>query len=413
MARNRGGSQQGGDENSEVMIVIASLMIAFAGWYLLHAKIAGFVLGLRQLEVALISLGTSKLDPIADWMRVIDRRVVTLSDLGTVSTLVGSYVRWIAVPVLAYMGVRLYRRSPTEKFKTVHTCDSLPLAVAHLYPWMKISTKLDFGRMDPDVGPWAYAKTERGFAREYKIWNERGEYNPDRAAEVFAQQLGTPWIGYTNLKPHAKALFAMLAARVNKDFGTSDDLLKQLAESAANGKVDYTGVDELAAKHKDTKLVRRVIDQHAYESTVLMQMLDRARGGATGKDYLPPNWFLWLKGVDRRLWYALSDVGRQTFHVESAGVAAHWLAERMRKKALQMPFVQTAVDGLKGELAKFTLEGDLEDDEGIVISAPDIQIKQAPVRKIPTPEEADRMRAERALSGASAPRIEDFPLQGK
>ena len=38
--------------------------------------------------------------------------------------------------------------------------------------------------------------------------------------------------------------------------------------------------------------------------------------------------FLWLKPVDRRMWYMLNCVGRQTAVAEIAGLFAHWQAEK-------------------------------------------------------------------------------------
>ncbi len=46
--------------------------------------------------------------------------------------------------------------------------------------------------------------------------------------------------------------------------------------------------------------------------------------------------FLWLKPIDRRLWYMLNTVGRQTPFAEVAGPYAHWLAEREMGKRILM-----------------------------------------------------------------------------
>jgi intracellular multiplication protein IcmP len=390
----KGGGQPQPESNNEILLAGAIAIFVFLGWFLLHTKIATFILFIRGLEMSVIALVTDQLDPLRTWMSKINRAAVTLKDIWLVSNSVGAYVRWLTTPFLIGMGYWLYNNSPTERFRRTYTDRTLPTAVADLFPWMKISTKIDFSTMDPEVGPWAFAETERMFARKHKIKNERGEFDPVRAEQVFVKQFGNMWINYKNLKPHAKALFAMLAARLNKDFKTSDLMLRQLGFGAAEGTMNYDGVDELAAKYMDTKPVKRILRQHAYESTVLMQMLDQARGK---KDYLPPNWFLWLKGVDRRLWYSLADVGRHTVHVESAGVFAHWLTERARKKSLQMPFVLTAVAGLESELKKLTDDGDMELSDDL----DDLEINNATAIDIPSPEEAELLRAQRAIQGGA------------
>jgi len=58
-------------------------------------------------------------------------------------------------------------------------------------------------------------------------------------------------------------------------------------------------------------------------------MLEKARSNGV----LPPNWFRWLKTVDRVTWYALNDLGLDVASVEAAGIRAHWLAESMARNA--------------------------------------------------------------------------------
>ena len=374
MAKAKGPPGQQGDTN-EALVLVAIFLIALLLWWAFKARIAAIVLSVRLFESYFISFFTGELDDLRSWMRGINRRSVTGLDLFVVSQKVGWYVRFLTAPVLIYLGYRLSKLSPLDRFKRKFTHETLPPAQADLFPWMKISTEIDFLKMDPEVGPWALSKTERIFAREYKLRDANGVLSHERTERVFIKQLGNIWLGYKRMKPHYRALFAMLAARVNRDFRASDELIRQLARSAATGTIDLTGVDEMAAKYIDSKPVKRAIREHAYERTILMTLLERVRGN--GKDPLPPNWFLWLKGVDRGLWYALSNVGRVAPQVEAGGVFCHWLAEKARRKRLEMPWVKNAVLGLEGELKKFTEDGDrdLSDDEE------EITVKRPPVPK--------------------------------
>lgn len=403
--------QQSNGENNEVMMVIGVALLCIVVWWTFKAKFAGMILGAKLLEAYFISFFTRDLDDLRLWMGGIDRRLVTLKDLFTVSQMVGSYVRFVTVPLLAYLGYRLYKQSPTEKFKRKFNQHTLPLAEADLYPWMKISTKINFDEMDPEKGPWAYAKTERMFTREHKLRDEKGGLNKEKATRVFIKQIGPLWMGYGRMRPHVKALFALFASRLARDFGASDRLLKQLAESAANGKLDYTGVDSLAKKYMESKPLIKLIKWHAYERTLLMSMLFDSRGGDTGKDALPPNFFLWLKGVDRPLWYTLADVGRKTPHVESAGVFAHWITERTRRKKLEMPFVENAVKGLEIELGKLTENGDedLDDEQDLIVVKRPPSLPPPPPPPPPPPTRGAPRSSGREARGA--PRGES-PLDG-
>lgn len=402
MAKKHQPAAGGNGDSNEGMIVVGLGLIAFMMWMAYHTRVANLILGIRGMEAWVISLFTYQLEETRAWMKYVPRSTVTMGQLVDVSNQIGSYIRWIATPLMLGLGVWLFRKSPTERFKRIYSDKTLPPVVAKLYPWMQISVSNDFSSMDTNKGNWAVARTERQFARQHKLRNERGEIDKDRAAAVFIKQLGPVWLGYNGLKPHAKAIFAMLAARINKDFGAGDKMLMQLATSAAAGKLDMTGVDEMAKKYMESKPIKRLIAAHAYERTILMSMLLVARGGETGKDYLPPNWFLWLKGMDRPLWYALADVGRKTPHVESAGVFCHWLTERTRKKRLEMPWVRNAVDGLIGELAKYVNDDDMQEglSEHDELLEPD---DLPPAPDLPTPENAEL--AFKTGRGSSLPKL--------
>jgi intracellular multiplication protein IcmP len=392
MAKKNAGPGPEKGENNEILLIVGIIAVCFILWTAFHDKFAAIILAIRYGEASVIGLFTSNLDDLKVWIKHVDRKTVSVGELYEASVLTGDYIRWISAPVLVGLGVWLMRHSPTERFRRKFTDVTLPKAEADLYPWMRISTKLDFPKMDTEKGNWAMAKTERQFVRLHKLRSATGEIDREKAETVFVKQLGNLYLGYRSMKPHMRALFVLFAIRINRDFKTGDKILIQLARSASDGKIDYTGIEEVAKKNMETKKVKRVMAKHAYERTMLMSMLEEARGGPRGKDYLPPNWFLWLKGVDRPLWYALSDVGRETPHVECAGVFGHWLAEKTRGKRLEMPFVKNAAEGLALEISKFTNddeeESDLSDEEEL------LEVRTAPpAPKIPTPKELEAIRA--------------------
>jgi intracellular multiplication protein IcmP len=176
---------------------------------------------------------------------------------------------------------------------------------------------------------------------------KRGQTN-----KVFIMQLGPLWHSVDRLPPHVRALFAIFAGRHNSDPGAVA-LLKQLSSSATT-KLDFTGVDQLLKKYIDTKPVQQVIQSHAYILTVMASMLVLARldGVQASAD------FLWLKPLDRRLWYTLNTVGRQTPFTEVAGIFAHWVAEKELGKKLQIPMVEEATNALELALKEIIYKPD-------------------------------------------------------
>jgi intracellular multiplication protein IcmP len=61
--------------------------------------------------------------------------------------------------------------------------------------------------------------------------------------------------------------------------------------------------------------------------------------------------FLWLRGVDRDLWYSLNNLGRRSFHSEGAGALAHYMAEDIAGKAVPGARLETAIGALNQYLA--------------------------------------------------------------
>jgi intracellular multiplication protein IcmP len=85
-----------------------------------------------------------------------------------------------------------------------------------------------------------------------------------------------------------------------------------------------------------------------------MALLNEARLKA---GVLAPAQFVWLKLVDRRLWYALHSLGFETdgfgryLHpnprIEAAGARDHWVAERIAGRPLLKPEIERALNAAR------------------------------------------------------------------
>jgi intracellular multiplication protein IcmP len=155
--------------------------------------------------------------------------------------------------------------------------------------------------------------------------------------------MGPPFEDLNKMPIHAKALFAIFAARANNDGAGAAKLTMEIAASSAGGKMDFSGAMPLLRKHYNTKAIAQILGQHAYLYTMLPSILTLAR--TTG--VLPPSDFLWLKPLDRRLWFMLNCTGRRTPYVEIAGPFSHWLAEKALKRKITQPMVDGAIKGLE------------------------------------------------------------------
>jgi intracellular multiplication protein IcmP len=210
--------------------------------------------------------------------------------------------------------------------------------------------------------------TEWEFSNLHQIADPKvQELDREKARTVFVTQLGPRWNGVNALPKHAKALYAAFALFIVGDRKEGERVLRKMAKTFAEGEkeggiraglkaMDTSFVDAALAKHGDHPLLRRVLTQHAYVFTVMATMLQIARSAGV----LASAMFIWLKPVDRRLWYTLNNTGRYAFHVECAGIMAHWLWEKTVGEACPTPMVEKALDGLSMALKEYC-EDDSED----------------------------------------------------
>jgi intracellular multiplication protein IcmP len=96
-------------------------------------------------------------------------------------------------------------------------------------------------------------------------------------------------------------------------------------------------------KYQNTELVQDIVVKHAYMLSVLGALLVAARLDGV----VPSSEFLWLKPVDRRLWYMLNSMGRQTPYVEVGGPFAHWRAEKEMGRRSLVPMIDEAIKALE------------------------------------------------------------------
>jgi intracellular multiplication protein IcmP len=367
-AQQQGGGQ--GDSSSGMLWSIAALFAAMAGvWYGFKNYIVYYFFKLKLFEISMLAHFTHNLDDVRYSMLTADPNNVDFNFLANVGSAVGYYLRIPCIILIAFLAVLVFTSNTVRVFKRIY--DMRILRNLEQVNWPQISpvAHLDLIKQDIDKGPWAMAMTpiqfckRHGLLEEYKRAQQEGVARKDwskievslkrgQANKVFIMQLGPLWQGVERLPPHYKALFAIFAGRFNSDPGAVD-MLKQLSATAAT-KLDFKGVDALLKKHEKTKQVQQTITAHAYNLTVMASMLALARldGVQASAD------FLWLKPLDRRLWYTLNTIGRQTPFTEVAGVFAHWTAEKEMGKKLLIPMVEEATNALEQALKEIIYKPD-------------------------------------------------------
>lgn len=364
MAAPQQGNQN--DHSANILWGVAAFFATVAGvWFAFKPSLITFYFSLKIWEIKFISLfvGSARFEPLQATLHnaLLNPAKLTFADVEMLGTEAGSWIRIPFAIILFILAIIVYFGNTTREYKRRYNMQELANLEQQNWPQIMPVLNQNLLKTDIDKGPWAMAMTPLQFCKrkglleevnarqEHKYYTQPVEVRLRRglANQEFALQLGPLWKSIEKLPPHIKALFAAFAARINADSKAAENLLMQLNKSSLT-KLDLTGVDELLKKHASTKPVQRIVHSHAYVMTVMASMLEGARedGVQASAD------FLWVKPIDRRLWYTLNTVGRQTPFVEVAGIFAHWIAEKEAGKKLLVPNVEEATKALEIALSE-------------------------------------------------------------
>jgi len=367
--------QQQGD-NSLAALWIAIFFFAAAATiiYVFREQLAWFVLKLKYVEILVVSLFVSSSTDLTTQIGALKPASLSWDQAEAVLTMVGDYVRYPFGLILLIFAVILFFGHPALRFKKIHTMRSLLDQEKFNWPQIMPVSNVSLVKESLDKGPWAMALSPMQFAKKYRLLYEEREVGGkhkigelrerinvgllrSEAHQVFAMQLGSHWQGIEKQPMHIKALFAVFACRANRDENSAKTILDAAASSFPSGTIDFSSVESTLNRYKDTVLVKRVLERHAFTLTVMASMLELARqdGVLASAD------FLWLKLVDRPLWFMLNAVGRQTPPSEVSGPVAHWLAEKKLGRRISVPMVEEAVKALEGALKEIIYVPDQEE----------------------------------------------------
>lgn len=372
-------SQSQTDHTANFFWLIVLIALAFlAVWYFVPKYIIDPVFWLRKIELDVFiffstfwnyiagvlhlpSINMHELLALKQYVVTADPKTMHFSAFREVNSVMGDWLRWPTMFVLLVLGLIAYFRHSTMLFRQKYDMNTLKALESENWPQIDPVLSLDLVKEDIEKGPWAMAQVPLAFCKEHKIakvkekddkkvWTvEKGP-----ASRIMTMQLGPLWKDLFNLPIHVKALMVIFIARAEREPDVAKKFLVQISKSAASGKLDFTGVNEQLMKYQNSKLLHWLRPRHAYVRTMMATLLEIARADGV----LASAEFLWLKPVDRKLWYTLNSVGRQTAVIEVAGTFAHWKAEKALGRAMTTPMVKEAVRALEMSMADILYVGD-------------------------------------------------------
>lgn len=356
----QGGQQQGSDNSmAPIWIMVLVFITGYLIWKTGHHYIVIFVFQVNIWQAKLVNLfvHNEQLSNLIYLMQTVDPNAVDWNQLMDTTRAVGDFMRYPVVIVLLALAVVLYRSDITLRFRKIYNMKKLCEQEQFNWPGIMPVVKEDLVSQDVNKGPWAMAMTPMEFARKYNLLKKEdalldspvpgqemtaGIRRGD-AKRVFTLQLGPYWDGFDHCSPQAYALAAVFMARINRDRDAANNILATLDKTYVAGKPDFSVARPVIEKYKNTELVQEVTTKHAYTLSVIASLLEKARLDGV----VPCSEMLWVKPVDRRLWYMINCVGRQTPYAEVAGPFAHWKAEKEMGRRSLVPMIDEAIKALE------------------------------------------------------------------
>lgn len=290
----------------------------------------------------------TQLDAIQQYMQHVNPSRIGWKNFAAINADIGEWTRYPVIMILVSIAVFVYSRSAGQ-FTHSYSMKTLRVVGQEVWPQITPVIALDLIKEDIDKGPWAMSQPPLAFCHQHDLLMVKSVggkkvfvLKQKPSYRLFALQLGPMWKGLDYLPIHLKAIALICLARATGQRPLGKKFLFQIAASAASGNLDFTGVSDELRKFNDHRIVKWLARYHAYVTTVMATLLEIARTDGV----LASSEFLWLKPVDRRMWFMLNNVGRRAAFVEVAGAYSHWKAEKKVGRALKTPMVKGAVDAL-------------------------------------------------------------------
>ncbi len=362
----------GGGQNDQTLNLFIYTFIAVVAvvmlWFVYEAVIVDIVFFIRRVEIDVILGVIYVVNWLTHWVHIKPINTVQLEhwhiylqtavvkdvkfhSIEQLSDYVGLWLRFPVAVILMGLSAWLFFGSRTGKYHNNYSMNSLKKTEVNNWPEITPIMSMNLVKTELREGAWAMAQTPIEFSKENdllevkkdkegkKIWSIK----QGPAERAMMLQLGSLWSSVDALPIHLKALVVCFLSRAERKNKISDDLLRQIAQSASHGKLDFKGVEEQLMQYKHSHIIKWLQGRHAYVGTLMASLLEVARSDGV----LATSEFLWLKPLDRRMWYMLNSVGRQTPVVEVAGLFAQWLAEKRLSRALRAPMLKEAVVALE------------------------------------------------------------------
>lgn len=356
------------------MIILAIVVIILFFLYRAYTEeILNFLRWIRYGEIWLVTLLTpsdfavtipsGQVINVQQWFDSIGNIPSERLDLRLFTMITGAALvayKWPVILFIAGIGLWTYTKGPGTHYTQVHNLDSFIKFQAKAFPIIAPFVNFNPGDMPPRApGTPVPAKlplfAEALGPEEWIAYNQipvpDGKLDEKTTLNALTRQLGKRWRGVKHLQPYQQVLLAGFCLKAARKRNDADDLMGRFAMCWSHDKGLQFSKDPSLVKYARKILSNKDMahdllkkcNQHAWETTAIMRALLHAReeGGV-----MAPAQFVWLRGHDRNLWYALNGLGRNSSFAEAFGSSAHFRAEKRAMRPIPKPKVKDAYDGL-------------------------------------------------------------------
>jgi hypothetical protein len=382
-------SRNNNQDNALLVILAAVLLLVFVlipAWYAARAgAVNAPLLGLAKLQLKLFVPFSQEAQTAWEHIAGLDPAALTWERMSAILSYTGKWIRWplaLCLLPLGFAAVFMGRVSNlTRRLNMESLLHNNAESFACLHPIVGRGKYL-LSPESHDAGPWRIAESPLQFAvghglltdddgaafspeqvlrhglghAESPAWG-RARLDAAKTLDVLREQLGPAFGGFVTLPPLRKAPAAAFLAYAGGDKKEAAALLDALSRSyTEKDGIPACPVLENGSFQKRLESVRQrhcnilsepLLVRHTFfELPWFMALLTRARK----KGVLASSQFLFLRPLDRPLWYALNQCGGRAAWAEGFAPWAHYAAEEKAGQSLPEPKLDQAVAALRNTL---------------------------------------------------------------
>ncbi|WP_119344839.1 secretion/conjugation apparatus DotM-related subunit [Facilibium subflavum] len=338
--------------------IAAGIILLLLGIYwLFHDYIVYSIFLIRRFELAIISLWDPRYNMLLNWCNHVIEKVVTLKQLKYLSYNITSALLWYYWGVGSILVCFLWFLHPNQKFRRTFNMDLLASTLKKHFKkvYLPQNNPIQKDQYTQSLSPIRFLKKHRLISNVTNLGEQTEKLNTHALHDILVKQLGPKWSNKENISEETYGLFAAfiafiadkrqlgekILATLNQKYGKQNNALSGFSINRVLSKL----IDESISSCIENAKVSKAINQHYYAYTLLCELLYVARTGGI----ISSTSFLWLKGINRSLWYGLNNLGRQTFFTEGAMINTHWHIEHMLQQKMKNPMTESVIDALQKE----------------------------------------------------------------